>query len=131
MKNAFKGKHFSLSTEIKVGERLGLSTEFKKGQQAWNKGKRCDWLIGEKKHNWKGGRNKHSLGYIEVRVGTNKRELEHRKVLEDVLGRKLDSNEIVHHLNGNKIDNRPENLIITNRKEHARLHLKERNYNAT
>ncbi|HOV80807.1 MAG TPA: HNH endonuclease signature motif containing protein [Bacillota bacterium] len=50
--------------------------------------------------------------------------LEHRLVAETMLGRPLKNDEIIHHLNGDPLDNRPENLIVLSRSEHARLHAK-------
>lgn len=45
-----------------------------------------------------------------------------RKTMEKHIGRKLTRKDIMHHLNGNWKDNRIENLLLTNRKDHAKLH---------
>lgn len=46
----------------------------------------------------------------------------HRVVMEKILGRKLRPDEIVHHKDGNGHNNPPENLELTTRSGHARIH---------
>lgn len=68
------------------------------------------------------GLSKKPNGYLEITLGENKGRGLHRVVVEKTLGRKLDAGEVVHHINGVRDDNRPENLEVMTRGEHARLH---------
>ena len=66
-------------------------------------------------------------GYlINCKDRNNKYEV-HRKVMEEKLGRKLKSDEIVHHIDGNKLNNDPNNLELTNRRDHINKHRKDLN----
>lgn len=47
---------------------------------------------------------------------------EHRVVMEEKLGRALLPGEIVHHRDETKRNNAPDNLELTNRRDHARHH---------
>lgn len=48
----------------------------------------------------------------------------YRAVVEADLGRHLHPSELVHHKNEDPSDDRLENLQLTNRADHARLHMK-------
>lgn len=77
----------------------------------------------EKSKNWRGGKVLCSTsGYVKVYIRPREYQYEHRVIAEKMLGRKLKSNELVHHKNHLKNDNRPENLEIVNRFQHAELH---------
>lgn len=49
---------------------------------------------------------------------------EHILVAEAQLGRHLMAHEVVHHRDGDKLNNKPENLQVTTRSEHASHHAK-------
>ena len=86
---------------------------------------------GSNNPNWKGGRSRHTNGYMYRRVNNHLYALkhgyvlEHRLVMEKAIGRYLRPEEVVHHINGIKDDNRLENLMLfKNAAEHARHHNK-------
>lgn len=81
------------------------------------------YYFGGRGRGWKGGRVRHSAGYIWVFAPTHPRArttpyvFEHILVMERMLGRRLESNERVHHRNGQRTDNRPENLELWRMKD--------------
>ena len=86
--------------------------------------------FGTNNPNWRGGRSNgpegRGLVYARGRPGANISGgvymLEYRMIVEQKLGRQLRDGEIVHHINGDRHDNRPENLQVMDRAEHAREH---------
>ena len=103
---------------------------FKPGAIPWNKGL-VGYMAGDKHWNWKGGRRKHSGGYIEVKCEDHPRAnsggyvMEHRLVVEQHLGRLLEDGEVVHHIDGNRKNNEIDNLDIMTNSEHSALHARE------
>ena len=59
--------------------------------------------------------NAHKDGYVFL----------HKVLVERELGRYLTPDEVVHHINHVRNDNRPENLMLMDRKEHMTMHMKE------
>ena len=86
-------------------------------------------MRGDRNPSWKGGRTTHARGYVLVRSPEHPRAangyvFEHILIAEQKLGRPIGREEIVHHINGVKDDNRPENLSVMSRADHAKLHHK-------
>jgi len=86
-------------------------------------------LTGPDNPRWKGGRRIDDYGYVAIRLPGHPHARsgyvrEHRLVMERELGRVLEPHELVHHRNGDKTDNRIENLELTTRAEHRRMHVK-------
>lgn len=72
---------------------------------------------GKNHHAWKGGISRQN-GYIYIKGKGG----QHRLIIQKLIGRKLHSWEIVHHINHIKNDNKVENLQLTTKSEHIRLH---------
>jgi len=105
------------------------SGQFEKGNQAWKLRKESkpnsgSFQKGSIPHNFKGGISI-SDGYAMVLLRDGTRVALHRIIAENKLGRELESDEIVHHINGNRLDNSPDNLYITDRSEHMKIHFHE------
>lgn len=78
-------------------------------------------LTGGKHPRWRGERGLRD-GYVWLYRAPGKYAAEHRLVAEAALGRAIAGDEVVHHRNGDKRDNRPENLEVMTRAEHANEH---------
>jgi hypothetical protein len=84
--------------------------------------------IGRKNPNWKGGKIKHTDGYIMLyrpehsNSATNNYVFEHRLIIEKQIGRYLHIWEVCHHINKIRNDNRIKNLMaFKNQKSHRKF----------
>lgn len=85
-------------------------------------------LKGRKPTNWLGGIAKASEGYLKEMVKDHPKAdcngyvKQHRLIMEKHLGRYLTTKDVVHHINGIRDDNRIENLFLTTRSDHNKMH---------
>jgi hypothetical protein len=107
----------------------GSTTEVRAGNLASGAVKSCGCLNrrrGQAHPNWRRGYTLCVNGYkhlLKTDGSSAKRyEPEHRIVMAAIVGRPLRSDEVVHHINHVKTDNRPVNLALLTRAEHAALH---------
>ena len=113
-------KHKILSrnnVEALKGKHCSVKTEFKKGNKPWN-------FKGEIK------RNGYIVIYLPNHPYSSKQGYvrKHRLIVESQIGRYLTLEEKVHHLNEIKIDNDPTNLIaFINESAHQRFHYDSKN----
>ncbi|KKK99187.1 hypothetical protein LCGC14_2635220, partial [marine sediment metagenome] len=64
-------------------------------------------------HNWRGGRKKHGVGYIDRYIAPGHYLLEHRVLAVQARGgRPLPPRAEVHHINANRADNWGRNLVV-------------------
>ncbi|SER87780.1 HNH endonuclease signature motif containing protein [Psychrobacillus sp. OK032] len=107
---------------------------------AWNKGltKENESVekyvkYGHEHSQWKGGRTMQSDGYSYIHkelidpkyfemVEKSNYILLHRYIMAKHIGRCLSKKEIVHHIDGDNTNNSIDNLEITTRAEHMRVH---------
>ena len=98
------------------------------------RGRHKNHASGNRNGRWNHGNIKTTSGYLAVRVPKSHPHAwgpprlqyayayEHVVVATTKLGRDLAPNEVVHHINGDRHDNRPENLEVMTRSEHAAEH---------
>ena len=91
----------------------------------------CCPRSGPRSGSWKGGRPRHTDGYVYVKVPAHPRAnsrgyiFEHIVNLEKKIGRCLLPGENVHHRNGLKGDNRPRNLELWCRPQPSGIRAKD------
>jgi len=59
-------------------------------------------------------------GYYRCHDSILKTPLVHRREMEKIVGHKLSNTDIVHHKDGNKLNNAPDNLVLTDIRNHRR-----------
>jgi hypothetical protein len=121
---------------FKKGERASQKTEFKPGQEPWNKGLKGIHMSPETEFKkgvnvldehttWKGGIRLPASDCVILATGVNKNARRPRVVLELRQGRKIPKNKVVYHLDGNRYNDDPENLAIISRAELLKINQKK------
>lgn len=111
-------------TSSQKGKKLSEETRAKISKQKTGVYKNVTEFGGHKK--------KHKDGYIKVYIPSHPYAtkdgyvMEHILVMEKQIGRYISRKEVVHHKNRIRDDNRIENLMLMTFKEHAKMHMEER-----
>lgn len=137
-------KRFGISREKYTEKYRKAVSARTKGKPSPAKGKKlapeqCAKQKGKNKGKWHkpsqyGGHTKlREDGYVAVYLPDHPNAsiegyvMEHHLVMEAKIGRFIKKGEVVHHINHDRKDNRLENLQLMTFKEHASLHMRERN----
>jgi hypothetical protein len=84
--------------------------------------------FGSNNTKWRGGITRDSSGRVMILMPEHPFSngwgyvYRYRSVVEQSIGRFLKPSELVHHVNGDKTDDRIENLVLTNRSDHQKIH---------
>lgn len=111
-----KGARCSVATEIRPGQRLSPTTEFKAGQPAHNK-----LPVGSVTLRNRFGTMRAFVKIAEPNVWRARAKV----VWERENGKRLPRGHVVHHIDRDALNDDPRNLVALTRAEHAREHLAE------
>jgi hypothetical protein len=85
-------------------------------------------LMGERNHQWNGGKYLNDLGYIMIHLPNYPRARSTGYVPEHIFVFEMFHQccilewGVVHHINGIKTDNRPDNLMLVTNRQHRLIH---------
>jgi HNH endonuclease len=79
--------------------------------------------FGAQNPNWKGGIWADDRGYLHIKTPSGRYIPVHQQVMQAMLGlSKIPQGLIVHHIDENPANNHPDNLALTTRAGHAKIH---------